>query len=119
MRGGRPAHAAAAQPGGGLRVGGKDASCDHSRRGLDDVRDGRRDRRGHRARTGPADVREDSLALSGKEVRMATEVIMPSLGFDMVEGVVARWLKKEGDPVEKGEGIVESETEKASDRGGG
>ena len=45
---------------------------------------------------------------------MATEVIMPSLGFDMVEGVVARWLKKEGDPVEKGEAIVEIETEKAS-----
>jgi pyruvate dehydrogenase E2 component (dihydrolipoamide acetyltransferase) len=45
---------------------------------------------------------------------MATEVIMPSLGFDMVEGTVARWLKKEGDPVEKGESIVEIETEKAT-----
>jgi len=45
---------------------------------------------------------------------MATEVIMPSLGFDMVEGTVARWLKKEGDPVEKGEPIVEIETEKAT-----
>jgi pyruvate dehydrogenase E2 component (dihydrolipoamide acetyltransferase) len=45
---------------------------------------------------------------------MATEVILPSLGFDMVEGTVARWLKKEGDPVEKGEAIVEIETEKAS-----
>jgi pyruvate dehydrogenase E2 component (dihydrolipoamide acetyltransferase) len=45
---------------------------------------------------------------------MATEVIMPSLGFDMVEGVVARWLKKEGEPVKKGEAIVEIETEKAT-----
>ncbi len=45
---------------------------------------------------------------------MATEVIMPSLGFDMVEGTVARWLKKEGDPVQKGEPIVEIETEKAT-----
>ena len=45
---------------------------------------------------------------------MATEVIMPSLGFDMTEGVVARWLKKEGEQVEKGQPIVEIETEKAT-----
>jgi pyruvate dehydrogenase E2 component (dihydrolipoyllysine-residue acetyltransferase) len=45
---------------------------------------------------------------------MAIEVIMPSLGFDMVEGTVSRWLKEEGDPVKKGEAIVEIETEKAN-----
>ena len=45
---------------------------------------------------------------------MAIEVIMPSLGFDMVEGTVSRWLKDEGDPVRKGEVIVEIETEKAN-----
>ena len=39
---------------------------------------------------------------------MAIEVIMPSLGFDMVEGTVSRWLKDEGDPVRKGEVIVEN-----------
>src|SRR5512143_2934560 len=45
---------------------------------------------------------------------MATDVIMPSLGFDMTEGTLAQWLKKEGDKVEKGEPIAEIETEKAT-----
>jgi pyruvate dehydrogenase E2 component (dihydrolipoamide acetyltransferase) len=45
---------------------------------------------------------------------MSTDVIMPSLGFDMTEGLLARWLKNEGDPVEKGQAIAEIETEKAT-----
>lgn len=45
---------------------------------------------------------------------MATNVILPSLGFDMVDGTLSRWLKKEGDRVEKGEAIAEIETEKAT-----
>ena len=44
---------------------------------------------------------------------MATEVIMPSLGFDMTEGKLVRWVKQEGDTVERGEVIAEVETEKA------
>jgi pyruvate dehydrogenase E2 component (dihydrolipoamide acetyltransferase) len=43
-----------------------------------------------------------------------TNVIMPSLGFDMTEGLLARWLKNEGDPVIKGQAIAEIETEKAT-----
>ena len=45
---------------------------------------------------------------------MPTELIMPSLGFDMTEGKVARWLKQEGDRIEKGQVIAEIETEKAT-----
>jgi len=45
---------------------------------------------------------------------VTTNVIMPSLGFDMTEGQLARWLKNEGDPVEKGQAIAEIETEKAT-----
>ncbi|MFQ5934534.1 MAG: dihydrolipoamide acetyltransferase family protein, partial [Dehalococcoidia bacterium] len=45
---------------------------------------------------------------------MATEVIMPQMGFDMVEGTVVRWLKAEGDEVTRGEPIVEVETDKAT-----
>ncbi len=45
---------------------------------------------------------------------MATNVIMPSLGFDMTAGKLARWLKQEGDQVKKGEAIAEVETEKAT-----
>jgi pyruvate dehydrogenase E2 component (dihydrolipoamide acetyltransferase) len=42
-----------------------------------------------------------------------TEVTMPSMGADMTEGAVARWLKKEGDPVKRGEILAEIETDKA------
>ncbi len=45
---------------------------------------------------------------------MATDVIMPSLGFDMTEGKLSRWLKKVGEPIEKGQPIAEIETEKAT-----
>lgn len=45
---------------------------------------------------------------------MAADVIMPSLGFDMTEGTVGRWLVGEGDRIEKGQAIAEIETEKAT-----
>ncbi|MGE5190133.1 MAG: dihydrolipoamide acetyltransferase family protein, partial [Gemmatimonadota bacterium] len=45
---------------------------------------------------------------------MATNVIMPTLGFDMTEGTLARWLVEEGDRIEKGQAIAEIETEKAT-----
>lgn len=43
---------------------------------------------------------------------MATEVIMPKLGMSMVEGTVVNWKKRVGDPVAKGEGILEISSEK-------
>lgn len=45
---------------------------------------------------------------------MATEVILPSMGFDMTEGKLVTWLKKEGERVEKDQAIAEIETEKAT-----
>jgi pyruvate/2-oxoglutarate dehydrogenase complex dihydrolipoamide acyltransferase (E2) component len=44
---------------------------------------------------------------------MEFEVVMPRLGSEMTEGSVARWLKQEGELVEKGEPLMEIETEKA------
>ena len=44
---------------------------------------------------------------------MATEVIMPQMGFDMTEGTLVRWIKAEGDSVGRGEPIAEVETDKA------
>jgi pyruvate dehydrogenase E2 component (dihydrolipoamide acetyltransferase) len=44
---------------------------------------------------------------------VATNVIMPSLGFDMTEGKLARWLIKEGEHIEKGQALAEIETDKA------
>ena len=44
---------------------------------------------------------------------MTTKVILPKSGMGIEEGTVARWLKTEGQKVEKGEAIVEIETAKA------
>lgn len=43
---------------------------------------------------------------------MATEVVVPILGFSNEKGKILRWLKSEGDFVKKGEPILELETEK-------
>ncbi len=45
---------------------------------------------------------------------MISEVVMPQMGADMKEGTVLRWMKHEGDPVERGEVIAEIETDKAN-----
>ena len=45
---------------------------------------------------------------------MATEILMPALSPTMTEGKLARWLKKEGDPVKSGEVLAEIETDKAT-----
>jgi len=37
---------------------------------------------------------------------MATKIIMPKLGMAMTEGVVAKWIKRDGDPVNKDEEIA-------------
>jgi dihydrolipoamide dehydrogenase len=43
---------------------------------------------------------------------MAIEVVVPILGITVEKGKILRWLKKEGDPVQKGEPLFEVETEK-------
>jgi pyruvate dehydrogenase E2 component (dihydrolipoamide acetyltransferase) len=43
---------------------------------------------------------------------VAAKVIMPQAGQDLETGTVKHWLKAVGDPVAKGEAIVEVETEK-------
>ncbi|MBK9050284.1 MAG: 2-oxo acid dehydrogenase subunit E2 [Chloroflexi bacterium] len=45
---------------------------------------------------------------------MATEIIMPVLGEGVIEGQIARWLKKEGDKVKRFEPILEIETDKVT-----
>ncbi len=45
---------------------------------------------------------------------MATEFQMPMLGEVMEEGLIVTWHKKEGDSVERGEVIMEVETDKAT-----
>ncbi|MBI4640960.1 MAG: 2-oxo acid dehydrogenase subunit E2, partial [Candidatus Tectomicrobia bacterium] len=44
---------------------------------------------------------------------MASQIVMPKLSDTMEEGLVIRWLKKEGDWIESGDSVVEVETDKA------
>ena len=43
---------------------------------------------------------------------MAKEITMPSMGADMTEGTIVKWLKQEGDKVSKGDKLAEIETDK-------
>lgn len=41
------------------------------------------------------------------------DVVMPRLSDTMTEGVLSRWVKKEGDTVKRGDVLAEIETDKA------
>lgn len=43
---------------------------------------------------------------------MISEVTMPSMGADMTEGTIAKWLKAEGDEISRGDKLAEIETDK-------
>ncbi|TVQ30891.1 MAG: 2-oxoglutarate dehydrogenase complex dihydrolipoyllysine-residue succinyltransferase [Phycisphaeraceae bacterium] len=43
---------------------------------------------------------------------MPTDIVIPSLGESVTEGVIASWLKNEGDSVDRDEPVLELETDK-------
>jgi pyruvate dehydrogenase E2 component (dihydrolipoamide acetyltransferase) len=43
---------------------------------------------------------------------LISEVTMPSMGADMTEGTIVKWLKAEGDQVSRGDKLAEVETDK-------
>src|SRR3954454_17920104 len=45
---------------------------------------------------------------------MATEIKLPRLGQGMESGTIVKWLKSEGDHVEKGEPLYELDTDKVT-----
>ena len=45
---------------------------------------------------------------------MSEKILVPALGESITEATIAKWLKKEGDPVEADEAIVELETDKVN-----
>jgi pyruvate dehydrogenase E2 component (dihydrolipoamide acetyltransferase) len=45
---------------------------------------------------------------------MAETITMPKLGFDMQEGTLVRWVKSEGENINKGDVLAEIETDKAT-----
>src|SRR6201989_2063879 len=50
----------------------------------------------------------------GGRSAVASEVILPRLGQGMGGGTIVRWLKSEGDTVEKGEPLYELDTDKVT-----
>jgi pyruvate dehydrogenase E2 component (dihydrolipoamide acetyltransferase) len=48
-----------------------------------------------------------------KEGAMASQIVMPKMSDTMEEGVVVKWLKREGDRVASGDALAEIETDKA------
>ena len=66
----------------------------------------------------PAEAAAETPAAPAAEEKPAeqpngTFFLMPKLGMDMEEGAVSSWLKKEGEPVKKGEPLAEIETDKS------
>src|SRR6476646_2964478 len=51
---------------------------------------------------------------SGRCSAMATEIKLPRLGQGMESGTIVKWLKSEGDEVEKGEPLYELDTDKVT-----
>ena len=45
---------------------------------------------------------------------MAETIMMPKLGFDMQEGTLVRWVRNEGETINKGDVLAEIETDKAT-----
>ncbi len=45
---------------------------------------------------------------------LVNEVVMPKMGYDMIEGTIVRWRKDEGDEVTRGEVIAEVDTTKVT-----
>src|SRR5919202_3772865 len=55
-----------------------------------------------------------SLRSGARWVAMATEIKLPRLGQGMEAGTIVKWLKSEGDAVEKGEPLYELDTDKVT-----
>ncbi|MDH5795434.1 MAG: E3 binding domain-containing protein, partial [Candidatus Bathyarchaeota archaeon] len=45
---------------------------------------------------------------------MVTDIVMPRYSLTMEKGTVVKWLRREGEPVEKGEPLVEVEADKVT-----
>ena len=45
---------------------------------------------------------------------MATEILLPKIGFSMSEGQISEWLAKDGDPVTEGQPLFLLEADKSA-----
>src|SRR5512132_811876 len=65
-------------------------------------------RRCHRARRPSKSEAANSFLL----ITMPANIVVPEMGESIVDARIAKWLKREGDPVAAGEALVELETDK-------
>ncbi len=54
------------------------------------------------------------LSMLAKDLRMAIEIVVPTLGESVTEATVGKWFKKAGDPVRADEALAELETDKVT-----
>src|SRR5262249_1639242 len=69
---------------------------------------------GHRRRGNREGAGRRARSLQGLNPRMPTNIIMPALELAQETGKIIHWLKRPGDPVQKGEPVVEIETDKVT-----
>src|SRR5437588_4809390 len=65
-------------------------------------------------RTSTSKTPRSTTTADPKNLPMPIEVLMPALSPTMEKGNLAKWHKKEGDPVKTGDVIAEIETDKAT-----
>lgn len=53
-------------------------------------------------------------SISKREIEMSVNIVLTALSVGMKDAVISRWLKKEGEMVNKGEPLVDVETDKAT-----
>jgi 2-oxoglutarate dehydrogenase E2 component (dihydrolipoamide succinyltransferase) len=54
------------------------------------------------------------LSMLAKDLRMAIEIVVPTLGESITEATVGKWFKKAGDAVKADEALAELETDKVT-----
>ncbi len=54
------------------------------------------------------------LSMLAKDLRMAIEIVVPTLGELVTEATVGKWFKKPGDAVRADEALAELETDKVT-----
>ena len=54
------------------------------------------------------------LSMFAKDLRMAIEIVVPTLGESVTEATVGKWFKKAGDAVKADEALAELETDKVT-----
>lgn len=64
--------------------------------------------------TASRDRQSETVGTKERDNKMATEILLPKIGFSMQEGQVQEWLKNDGDEVKEGEPLFVLEADKSA-----